>query len=200
MYLVSWEHKLVEVWSPQCTVCLYPLKGKDTHIKSKPNTVKLYGNAHSARRLNKKGVRIIHEKWGFSAWTRLFIDGSMTALWRDKGWNNTRIDWQLLRHLSSCEDNVICIIRCDQARAIAWPHLFRPRGDLREVGLHQPHQVAHHGIMDQNPSFLSPLQSLEQIWHLSTFIQVQPDCQNKAIKAKKVFNLFFVDNAYTFLI
>ena len=73
----------------------------------------------------------------------------------------------------------------------AWPLLFGPGGDLPEVGLHQPSQVAQLGIIKEDTNFLV-IYTPYCRFDISTLIfQVHPDPQDKAAKAKKAFSLAF---------
>ena len=83
------------------------------------------------------------------------------------------------------------IHRCSQARAPAWPRLFRPGGDLPEVGVHQPSQLAQLGDIKEVTNFL--VIYTPYCWFdISTLLfQVHEDTQDKAAKAKKAFSLTF---------
>ena len=96
-----------------------------------------------------------------------------------------------LRHFLTCEETFMLINRCGQARAPAWPRLFRPGGDLPDVGLHQPCQLAQLGNIKEDTNFLV-IYTVYCQFDISTLLfQVHPDTQDKAAKAKKAFSLTF---------
>ena len=73
----------------------------------------------------------------------------------------------------------------------AWPLLFRPGGDLPDVGLHQPCQLAQLGNIKEDTNFLV-IYTVYCQFDISTLLfQVHPDTQEKAAKAKKAISLAF---------
>ena len=96
-----------------------------------------------------------------------------------------------LRHFLTYNETFMLINGCVQARAPAWPRLFRPGGDLPEVGVHQPSQLAQLGDIKEVTNFLviyTPCCGFD----ISTLLfQVHEDTQDKAAKAKKAISLVF---------